>query len=77
MKRTVFFISKYKDIPGFAKVVSNEEILENDTTFNISQYVSRLEVKDEMPKLSFFELMEQWRTNRDNLYNKIASLLKG
>lgn len=67
---------EYKDIPGFAKVVSNEQILENGATLNISQYVSRLEVKDDAPKQSFGELMEEWKKNRIELYEGITGLLE-
>ncbi len=45
----------YRNIEGFAKVVSNEDILNNGATLNISQYVSRLEVKDNTQKQSFEE----------------------
>ena len=65
----------YKDIPGFAKVVSNEQILENGATLNISQYVSRLEVKDEMPKQSLEELLVEWGKNREKLYVELNSLI--
>ena len=65
----------YKDIPGFAKVVSNEQILENVATLNISQYVSRLEVKDEMPKQSIEELLNAWERNREKLYTEIKNLI--
>jgi len=67
---------EYKDIPGFAKVVSNEQILENAATLNISQYVSRLEVKDNAPKQSFGELMTEWKKNRIELYEGINGLLE-
>ena len=67
---------EYKDIPGFAKVVSIEQILENGATLNISQYVSRLEVKDDAPKQSFGELMEEWKKNRIELYEGITGLLE-
>ena len=66
---------EYKDIPGFAKVVSNEKILENSATLNISQYVSRLEVKDEMPKQSLEELLVEWEQNRGKLYTEIKNLI--
>ena len=66
---------EYKDIPGFAKVVSNEKILENSATLNISQYVSRLEVKDEMPKQSLEELLVEWEQNREKLYTEIKNLI--
>jgi type I restriction enzyme M protein len=65
----------YKDIPGFAKVVSNEQILENGATLNISQYVSRLEVKDETPKQTLVELLNVWERNREKLYTEIKNLI--
>lgn len=67
---------EYKDIPGFAKVVKNEQILENGATLNISQYVSRLEVKDDAPKQSFGELIEEWKENREKLYIAIDKILE-
>ena len=65
----------YKDIPGFAKVVSNEQILENGAALNISQYVSRLEIKNDAPKQTFGELMEEWQENRVELYEGINRIL--
>jgi type I restriction enzyme M protein len=65
----------YKDIPGFAKVVKNEQILENGATLNISQYVSRLEAKEEAPKQTLEELLEEWERNRKQLYDEIKNLI--
>jgi len=65
----------YNDIPGFAKVVSNEQILENGATLNISQYVSRLEVKDDAPKQTLEELIKMWKKNREELYDGIKNLI--
>ena len=67
---------EYKNIEGFAKVVSNEDILKNGATLNISQYVSRLEVKDNTPKQSFEELYTEWEQNRNELHNALEQLLK-
>ena len=67
---------EYKNIEGFAKVVSNEDILKNGATLNISQYVSRLEVKDKTPKQSFEELYAEWEQNRNELHNALEQLLK-
>ena len=67
---------EYKNIEGFAKVVSNEDILKNGATLNISQYVSRLEVKDREPKPSFGELMAEWNVNRVELYEGISRILE-
>ncbi|MBQ4433751.1 MAG: SAM-dependent DNA methyltransferase [Bacteroidales bacterium] len=66
---------EYKDIPSFAKVVCNEQILENGATLNISQYVSRLEVKDDAPKQTLEELIEMWKKNREELYAGIKNLI--
>ena len=66
----------YKDIPGFAKVVKNEQILENGATLNISQYVSRLEVKDDVPPKNLEELLEEWNDNREKLYIAIDKILE-
>ena len=68
---------EYKDILGFAKVVTNEQILENGATLNISQYVSRLEVKDETPKQTLEELQEEWKEKRIELYKGISRILEG
>lgn len=67
---------EYKDIPGFAKVVKNEQILENGATLNISQYVSRLEVKDDAPKQTLEELLAAWQEYRVELYEGITGLLE-
>lgn len=67
---------EYKDIPGFAKVVKNEQILENDATLNISQYVSRLEVTDDVPKQTLEELLEEWKKNKVQLYEGMNKLLE-
>ena len=66
----------YQNIEGFAKVVSNEDILNNGATLNISQYVSRLEVKDNTPKQSFEAIYDEWERNRTELHNALIQLLK-
>ena len=53
-----------------------KDILENGATLNISQYVSRLEMKNNAPKQSFGELMEEWQENRVELYEGITGLLE-
>ena len=65
----------YKDIEGFAKVVSNNQILDNGATLNISQYVSRLEVKSDKPTQSLPELLDEWERNRTELYDRIDEIL--
>ena len=66
---------EYKNVEGFAKVVSNEDILNNGATLNISQYVSRLEVKDNAPKQSFGELYAEWEQCRSELSKALEHLL--
>ncbi len=65
----------YKDIDGFAKVVTNKQIFENGATLNISQYVSRLEVKSDKPSKSLPELLDEWERNRIELYDRINEIL--
>lgn len=66
---------EYKDIEGFAKVVSNKQILENGATLNISQYVSRLEVKSDKPTQPLPDLLNEWEKNRIELYDRINEIL--
>lgn len=66
---------EYKDVECFAKVVSNKQILENGATLNISQYVSRLEVKSDKPSQSLPELLDEWERNRIELYDRINEIL--
>lgn len=55
--------------------MKNEQILENGATLNISQYVSRLEVKDNVPKQTLEELLEEWKKNKVQLYEEMNKLL--
>lgn len=66
---------EYKDIAGFAKVVSNKQILDNGATLNISQYVSRLEVKSDKPTQSLPDLLKEWEKNRIELFDRINEIL--
>lgn len=66
---------EYKDIAGFAKVLSNKQILENGATLNISQYVSRLEVKSDKPTQSLPNLLNEWEKNRIELFDRINEIL--
>lgn len=66
---------EYKDIDGFAKVVTNKQILDNGATLNISQYVSRLEMKINQPSQSLPDLLNEWERNRMELYDRINEIL--
>ena len=66
----------YEDVEGFARVVSNEDILANNATLNISQYVSKLTVQDNTPKRDLSEMMEDWSASRLNLHQELEALLK-
>jgi len=66
----------YKDIDGFAKVVDNKTILENNATLSIPQYVSPLEMKaDDANKQTFTELYSQWEQGRTELHKSVQALL--
>ncbi|MBQ4477296.1 MAG: hypothetical protein II945_01665 [Bacteroidales bacterium] len=76
MGRTCHTQNRHQCRKGTAKVVSNEQILENGATLNISQYVSRLEVKDDATKQTLEELLAEWQKNRVELYEGITGLLE-
>lgn len=66
---------EYRNIEGFAKVVSNKQILDNGATLNISQYVSRLVVKSNKSTQSLPDLLNEWERNRMELYDRINEIL--
>lgn len=67
---------KYENVEGFARVVGNEDILANNATLNISQYVSKLAIQDNSPKRDLSEMMEDWSASRLNLHQELEALLK-
>ena len=63
----------FKDIIGFSKVISTNEILENKGSLNIAQYVSN--VNGNNPKITLEETLSDWnnqssilRTSMDELF---------
>lgn len=56
--------------------MKNEQILKSGATLNVSQYVSRLEVKDSEPKQTFGKLLAAWKENRVELYEGIRRILE-
>ena len=67
---------KYEDVEGFARVVSNEDILANNATLNISQYVSKLAIQDNTSKRDLSEMLEDWSSSRLTLHQELEGLLK-
>ncbi len=67
---------KYEDVEGFAKVVNNEDILANNATLNISQYVSKLAIQDNTSKRDLSEMLEDWSSSRLTLHQELEGLLK-
>lgn len=67
---------KYEDVEGFARVVGNEDILANNATLNISQYVSKLAVQDNTSKRDLSEMMEDWSISRLTLHQELESLFR-
>lgn len=63
----------FKDIEGFAKVVSIEEVLENKGSLNIAQYVSNVSETD---KVSLDEAIDQWNTQGESLKESMNELFQ-
>jgi type I restriction enzyme M protein len=67
--------SDYSNIDGFAKIVTNEEILINKGSLNMAQYVSNVRnlVKSE---LSLTEMIDTWQLGSKDLRKSISALIK-
>lgn len=66
---------KYEDVEGFAKVVNNEDILANNATLNISQYVSKLAIQDNTSTRDLSEMLEDWSSSRLTLHQELEAFL--
>jgi type I restriction enzyme M protein len=74
--RKIFAAYKeYKDIPGFARIVSNEEILRNNATLSIPIYVSRNQAKPD-ETVSLQSAIVQWETGAETLQQSLTELFK-
>lgn len=70
---------RFEDDEGFAKVVSNEEILLKDANLNLPLYVRPIDENEEIQK-SLGELYIDWKMSlneKKNAYNNLISLLEG
>ena len=65
---------EYKDIPQFARVVENAEILSNNATLSIPLYVSRTQ-KEEEHTLSLAEVYKLWNDSTESLYDSLDELI--
>jgi len=62
----------FKDIPHFAKVVSLEEVLENNGNMSVNQYVKRERIENE---ILFNELFAQWEESGIQLKKSMSELI--
>ncbi|GHT07074.1 DNA methyltransferase [Bacteroidia bacterium] len=65
----------YKNIPGFARVVSAKEILQNNATLSIPLYVSRNQEKQESAA-SLQEVITAWEESSEALQQSLEELFK-
>ncbi|WP_244664412.1 class I SAM-dependent DNA methyltransferase [Pseudoalteromonas sp. bablab_jr010] len=66
--------SSYKDIEGFAKVVTNEEILENDASLLVTNYLKSKRYISES-SLCFEEIYSHWESSRIESCDSISDLI--
>ena len=67
----------FKDVAGFAKLVSIDEVLENKASLNIAQYVSNVNTTNE--QLSIDEAVANWKNKSADLkasMNKLFEILQ-
>ncbi|MDR2408760.1 MAG: type I restriction-modification system subunit M [Bacteroidales bacterium] len=65
---------EYKDIPLFARIVKNEEILNNNATLSIPLYVSRTQKEAKNAK-TLQEIYAQWEERSNELYSSLIELI--
>ena len=67
---------EYKDVDGFASVVSNETILDNDGTLSIPLYVAKKHQsqQEKDAELSLSDVYKQWEDNSIALRNSLNQL---
>ncbi|CAN5456120.1 class I SAM-dependent DNA methyltransferase [soil metagenome] len=66
--------SGFKDVEGFAKLVSNKDISERNASLNIAQYVSNVR-NLKTNELSLEEMIGEWQSSSANLRSSIKELL--
>lgn len=76
IQKIVEAYKEYKDIDGFASVVSNETILANDGTLSIPLYVTKKQQsqQEKEAELSLSEVYQQWQDNSVVLRNSLNQL---
>nr|WP_294861591.1 class I SAM-dependent DNA methyltransferase [uncultured Fluviicola sp.] len=64
----------FTDIDGFAKVVSNDELISNKGSLNIAQYVSN--VNKNQDSISLEQAIENWNQSSSKLKNSMTELFQ-
>jgi type I restriction enzyme M protein len=66
----------YKDIEGFAKIVSRDEIIKNNSNLNISFYISNVSnYRDEKTDVDMNELISDWKKSSESLRDSFKEIL--
>ncbi|KAA6343141.1 putative type I restriction enzymeP M protein, partial [termite gut metagenome] len=66
---------EYKDIPGFARIVKADEILQNSATLSIPLYVSRNQEKQK-DEISLQDVIAEWEESSEALQQSLEELFK-
>jgi len=64
----------FKDLKGFCKVVSNDEVLKNKGSLNIAQYVSN--VDNSVEKISIDDALQNWNKSSNKLKKSMNELFQ-
>ena len=67
---------KYDDIEGFSKRVSNEELLQQDSTLSISFYVKHNTVKEEKENIDLEKTFKEWEKASFNMNKSLKEIIK-
>jgi len=77
VERIVKAFRAYKDEERFSRVVSNEEIRENDYNLNIARYIDTLDPEESIDIDSAFRDLRDLEAQRDTAAKEMDELLKG
>lgn len=66
--------SEFNDMTGFSKVISIKEVLKNNGSLNVAQYVSNVKVEDK--KQSIDEVYIEWKEQSERLKKSIGKLFQ-
>lgn len=77
IKKIVDANNKFEDVEGFARVVSLDEIRENNYNLNVSLYVSPLVKEEPIDLKKVYGRLQKTRSEREEVWRKVEEYIRG